>query len=401
MGQRAQANAGIRFPGRGIGDSQPSEVFIVEHVSGTAANEVVRVKGNGREKIYAGVTKIYAYAGNGADMIVIAAGVLVDVHLDGGAGTDTLLYYGSGNAVICGEVCPVEGGSPGTPATVDDDDDPATPAVAELPDDYIEVGPVDNPDTRVIELRGNDGNDFIVYFGTGAASLYGGIGDDSLIGGPQADHLDGEGGNDEITGGGGLDTIIGGTGDDLIKLGLPTAANFPLIQAGENTDGTVDKDILIVVATNGDDDLEISDPAGTLEDLQIALNGGSGATLRANDLEELVLDLGPGADKVRVKSLHDSTRGHGLDQRGQDRHLRRHPARRRSRVGRRRPAGRGPDPQHRRRRRHRRDHARGPRRHGRHVPALRRRQRRARGQRDPGRARRRRRLLPLQRQARG
>ena len=42
------------------------------------ASETVRVKGMGREKIYAGVTKIYAYAGDGNDTIIVREGVLVD-----------------------------------------------------------------------------------------------------------------------------------------------------------------------------------------------------------------------------------------------------------------------------------------------------------------------------------
>ena len=312
MGQRAQA-AGD-FTGRGIGDSNASEIFIIEHVGGTAGNETLRVKGMGREKTYVGVTMLYAYAGNGSDTIIVREGVLVDVHLEGGAGRDVILFSGSGNAVICGDRCSgTAAGVEGTPVHEDDDSDSSTPAenddenpaVNDTPepgDDAIEIGlkAGGGPDTRTIVVHGDGGDDYLSYLGTGSAQLYGDDGDDVVTGGPGADVLDGGAGSDEITGGGGLDTIVGGIGNDVIKLGLPTAANFPRIEAGEGSD------VLIVTATDGNDNLGISDPDGG-DDIQIAKLGAPDQRLLANDVEELVVDLGPGADTVIVTSLHGSS----------------------------------------------------------------------------------------------
>ena len=312
MGQRAQA-AGD-FTGRGIGDSNASEIFIIEHVGGTAGNETLRVKGMGREKTYVGVTMLYAYAGNGSDTIIVREGVLVNVHLEGGAGRDVILFSGSGNAVICGDRCSgTAAGVEGTPVHEDDDSDSSTPAenddenpaVNDTPepgDDAIEIGlkAGGGPDTRTIVVHGDGGDDYLSYLGTGSAQLYGDDGDDVVTGGPGADVLDGGAGSDEITGGGGLDTITGGIGNDVIKLGLPTAANFPRIEAGEGSD------VLIVTATDGNDNLGISDPDGG-DDIQIAKLGAPDQRLLANDVEELVVDLGPGADTVIVTSLHGSS----------------------------------------------------------------------------------------------
>ena len=91
MGQRANAVEG-RFVGRGVGENSvrfidpddealgtepdDDEIFIIEHVAGTAGDETVKVRGMGREKIYSGVTKIVAYADDGDDTIIIREGVL-------------------------------------------------------------------------------------------------------------------------------------------------------------------------------------------------------------------------------------------------------------------------------------------------------------------------------------
>ncbi len=149
MGQRAQANGD--FTGRGIGDSNASEIFIIEHVGGTAGNETLRVKGMGREKTYVGVTMLYAYAGNGSDTIIVREGVLVDVHLEGGAGRDVILFSGSGNAVICGDRCSgTAAGVEGTPVHEDDDSDSSTPA--ENDDENPAVNDTPEPGDDAIEI---------------------------------------------------------------------------------------------------------------------------------------------------------------------------------------------------------------------------------------------------------
>ncbi|MFC1820933.1 hypothetical protein ACFLZG_07625, partial [Thermodesulfobacteriota bacterium] len=96
-------NMGSRNSIRGIGAGAADESYIIEHMSGDADGETVKVIFSGRETIYKGVTKIVADAGDGADQILVREGVLVPVEFHGGPGGDALLHEGSGHAELFGD----------------------------------------------------------------------------------------------------------------------------------------------------------------------------------------------------------------------------------------------------------------------------------------------------------
>lgn len=76
------------------------------------------------------------------------------------------------------------------------------------------------PDTGLISVRGEDGDDYLVNNSVEPTSLAGGLGDDLLTGGPVKDvGLSGGEGNDSLRGRGGADNINGGPGRDLVTYG--------------------------------------------------------------------------------------------------------------------------------------------------------------------------------------
>ena len=268
MGNRADANSTVPFSGRGLGDADPDESFTVEHVAGTASSETVKVRVGGREKIYEGVTKIYAYASDGDDMIMISQGVLVDVELHGGSGNDQILYYGSGAAKLYGEG----------------------------DDDYIETGA---STAGAVEIYGGGGADFLSHNGTGGATIEGGIGDDVLRGSSNVDTLRGGDGSDDIDGRGGLDNLFGDAGDDVLKVTLPSTGTFPTVEGGAGDD------ILVLTLSAGDDNVLMSNP-GNGNDVKVARTNATG-NVEADDVEEVDIDLGAGADTLRISTLAGTT----------------------------------------------------------------------------------------------
>ena len=121
-------------------------------------DEIVSVQAFGFKLNYAGIRKIKVEdAGQEDDYIEIAAGVLADVEIHGGAGNDTLIASGSG----------------------------------------------------VAKLSGGSGDDTISG-GAGDAFIYGGSGNDELFAGDGENHIDGQSGND---------LLIGSAGDNSFTIG--------------------------------------------------------------------------------------------------------------------------------------------------------------------------------------
>ena len=274
-------------------------------------------EGRRREKIYEGVTKIYAFASDGDDTIIIREGVLVDVELHGGTGDDQLLYYGSGAAKLYGE-----GG-----------------------DDFIETGA---STAGVVEIYGGGRDDFLRHNGTGGATIEGGIGDDVLRGSSAVDTLRGGDGSDDIDGRGGLDNLFGDAGDDVLKVSLPGAGTFPTVEGGAGGD------ILVLTLSAGDDNVLMSNPGGN--DVKVARANATG-NVEADDVEEVDIDLGR-----RRRHAADLDAGRHVGQHDPGR-LRPHRHRQRPDDGdhrrRRQQAGR-PGRDLRRRRQGRHGHLRGP-----------------------------------------
>ncbi|MFC1533492.1 hypothetical protein ACFL7M_09040, partial [Thermodesulfobacteriota bacterium] len=263
-------NMGSRNSIRGIGAGAADESYIIEHMSGDADGETVKVIFSGRETIYKGVTKIVADAGDGADQILVREGVLVPVEFHGGSGGDALLHEGSGHAEIYGD------------SGVD----------------YIETG----LGSTTALLWGGDDADYIVHNGSGAAVIEGGSGADKLFGGPAGDVIRGGDDGDEIDGRGGVDTIDAGDGDDLIKWSYGHLA-LTQIHAGSG------RDFLVVTATPGDDYLEISTPSNSVIKVARFSGAAESGSILADNVEELILDAGFGSDTIIVPEL----RGSGVD----------------------------------------------------------------------------------------
>ena len=117
----------------------------------------------------------------------------------------------------------------------------------------------------------------------------------------------------------------GGDGDDLIRDRAADRGPTRTIEGGAG------RDVLARHAPPNDDDSIVRDPADG-DDLRIArLNGATQIdAFVADDVEELVIDLGAGADTLtRQQPATDSTVEPVTDQRRPDRHRHRPPGRRR------------------------------------------------------------------------
>jgi Ca2+-binding RTX toxin-like protein len=175
-----------------------NEVFKVEHVSGTAGNETVKVTAFGVSQVFNGVSKILAEGGEGNDTIDLSSGVKAE-------------------SILWGDFDPAIG--------------PATGAEG---NDRLSAG------LGLARLYGGGGNDYLTaeQFGpgnvapsrTGLAYLYGGNGDDELAGSEGTDYLFGNAGRDQISGNGGDDYLYGDrpneTSTDLTGINSATSADF-------------------------------------------------------------------------------------------------------------------------------------------------------------------------------
>ncbi|MEN9555968.1 MAG: hypothetical protein RLZZ232_2254, partial [Planctomycetota bacterium] len=99
-------NMGQRAHMRNESPEEENEGFIVQSVDPDPdiPGEAVRVRAFGRSNTFFGVTAIVADGDTGYDYISIMPGVNVPVYLTGGTFRDTLLYNGSGSAVLDGGV---------------------------------------------------------------------------------------------------------------------------------------------------------------------------------------------------------------------------------------------------------------------------------------------------------
>ncbi|MHC4696222.1 MAG: calcium-binding protein, partial [Planctomycetota bacterium] len=199
-------NIGTRATSRLWGDrADVGEEFILR--PGANSGEVI-VEAFGLRQTYGGVSRIFAEAGEGHDVVHLSSGLDIAAEIHGGPGNDNLVA-GSGPATLYGD-----GG----------DDD----------------------------LVGGSGNDHLVG-GEGNDTIHGGRGDDEAEGGQGDDHIFGEGGHDTIRCGIGRDDASGGRGNDQVY--------------GEGDDDwlTGDEDDDLLVGGEGNDNgLAFGRPAGLM-----------------------------------------------------------------------------------------------------------------------------------------
>ncbi|MGI6245800.1 MAG: calcium-binding protein [Pseudochelatococcus sp.] len=175
----------------------------------------------GRDTIYAGDGDDLIYALNDGDVI------------DGGAGIDTISYYGARTGV---SVTLNVGSEDRDDWSIIDRMTNVENLTGSRHGDRLHGDILNNV------IRGMEGDDLIAGEG-GSDTLYGGDGDDVLVGDgsplstqPEGDdRLYGDAGNDQLYGMGGNDSLYGGTGDDVLIGG----AGGDLLHGGEGID-TVD-----------------------------------------------------------------------------------------------------------------------------------------------------------------
>ena len=82
-------------------DEVADESYTVEHVSGSAGNETVKIKALGYSAEFSGISRILANnAEDGTDYFELDTGILVDANIHGGDGNDTLINEGTGKATF-------------------------------------------------------------------------------------------------------------------------------------------------------------------------------------------------------------------------------------------------------------------------------------------------------------
>ena len=225
--------------------------------------------------------------GSGDDTIV---GNAADNVIDGGAGTDYVIYAGlSVNYTVTDNgdgTYSITGQGNDTLVNIefltfdDGDFDPASLAGPLFTEGDDNVSGSEDDD-NFNALGGNDivhglgGNDTI-YGGTGIDRLYGDDGSDTLYGDDGNDILSGGAGNDTLNGGAGADTMLGGAGTDTAD--YATAASRVVVNLA--TGGTVGD-------ANGDSYFSIESVVGS--DFNDVITGSAG-----ND----ILDGGAGNDRL-------------------------------------------------------------------------------------------------------
>jgi T1SS-143 domain-containing protein len=161
-------------------------------------------------------------------------------------------------------------------------------------------------------LEGGAGNDRL-YGGAGNDILRGGIGNDILDGGDGVDRLDGGDGDDILIGGKGDDALIGGAGNDRflytvgdgndrINGGGETGTTSPNYDTLEITGDAENRDFTIGKIGKADAG-NINAYPEDLDDIKISYTGTGAATIRADEIERIVIDTGNGNHNISVGDL--------------------------------------------------------------------------------------------------
>jgi T1SS-143 domain-containing protein len=228
----------------------------VEEITGTSGNDVIMVASSYQSDAAGGGITIDGGAGNDA--------------IGGGAGNDTLLG-GDGDDLISG---------------------------------------LSGDDT----LEGGAGNDTL-YGGTGNDILRGGADNDVMYGGDGVDRLDGGAGNDILIGGKGDDALIGGAGNDLFKYtvgdgndringGSEAGTEAPNYDILEITGDAEQRSFTIGQLAQASAGNIAPYPAETdLNDVTVSYTGTDTATIRADEIERIVINTGSAGDTVTVGDL--------------------------------------------------------------------------------------------------
>ena len=235
-----------------------------DSLTGGAGNDMLD-GGDGNDTLMGGEGDDMLYS-----MAVAADGTSEDGTIDGGAGTDTLSFMNSVNAV----------GSNTTAYTAPES---IEKLVGSGEADFLEAGVrTEDPATTVEEatltaiemISGGGGNDTLTVASavTNGITLNGGAGNDTITGG---------GGNDTITGGEGVDSLDGGGGNDVLDGGDDDDMDSLTGGGGSDTFVWRDGDTIEDFDTTADNQIVLPDDvervAFTMDgtDLVATLQGGA------------------------------------------------------------------------------------------------------------------------------
>ena len=151
----------------------------------------------------------------------------------------------------------------------------------------------------VISVDGGADSDYIVDNSSDpTVTIHGGSGDDSITGGyggGSAHFLYGDDGNDIIASRGPNDAIDGGSGDDTITMNMPTGVMTSTIQGGSGTN------TLAITMTNSADTIHVTHTN------DIGISSTTGGSLTASSIHAVSLGLGSGHDTITVDDLSGSS----------------------------------------------------------------------------------------------
>jgi len=302
-------------------DNSNSGLFI-----GTGARDVVRglggadvLSGQGGDDTLLGNGGADALNGGDGDDLLIDddPGDLSVDNLMGGAGDDTLVFYGAPGSYDFGD-----GGSGRDLAYIDLHDRTRDWRLSESDGD-IEIrlasgtseGRIELENIEVIAVRFGSGDDRASVSDDIQAWFEGGDGDDTLSGGDADDYLDGGDGDDRLDGDQGADWFDGGDGVDHATLDLSTETRNLTFIADRAADedgftfenGTHIRNVeqIELISGSGDDQIWLGDDADDIDagggdDVVTSTLRGSDVVSGGSGYDRMVVDFSRSAARLRV-----------------------------------------------------------------------------------------------------
>ncbi len=241
-------------------------------MSGNANGETVQVSAFGYTQTYSGVTEIVGNMGDNTNQVNII-GVEVPVHLTGGKGNNTFVDNGNGPAVL--DISAENSTSFG----------------------YIET----DANTTTVTITGGAGTDEIIHSGLDAATINAGSGTSTINSNVAGDDITGNSGQICINVDGGNAAIYPGSGQTVVN--WPLAGSFGTSTIASSTS----TDVTLSVTNNADNyDINVSNPGDYNVEVTGSQFGTQVGAIKADDLSELDIAAGTGADQITFSALNGS-----------------------------------------------------------------------------------------------
>ncbi|MGF9562975.1 VCBS domain-containing protein [Neorhizobium sp. JUb45] len=221
-------------------------------------------------------------------------------NLTGGAGNDILVGDDGANILIGGAGSDTLIGGAGNDLLIGGDDNVGDWLGGGAGDDILILGNGGGT------AKGGGGSD-LIFGGNDGDWLYGeddgdpdrDAGDDTIFGGGGNDYIEGNGGNDTLYGEDGNDTFIHtvGDGNDIVDGGSETGTSNPDYDVLTINGGASRTEFTLGKVSGGS---EIAPASENKADILVSYDGGS---VRADEIERVVFNLGTAGDTVSVGDL--------------------------------------------------------------------------------------------------